>query len=78
MSTMNTVNLLNQIRTMSSLVEGSKVELAPKEAPFNTFLQQAFSQLNDLSQTADSLKTQFDLLQMCHLIMNFKYLSFSK
>lgn len=61
MSEINTVNLLNQIRQMASQAEGPKIEAgASSHAPFGSFLQQALNQVNDLTQTADGLKTQFE------------------
>lgn len=61
MSEINTVNLLHQIREMTSQAEGSKMEMgAASHVPFNSFLQQALDQVNDLTQTADGLKTRFE------------------
>ncbi len=62
MSDINTVNLLNQIRAMTSEAEGSKVEsLASGQPPFNAVFQQALSHVSELSQTADGLKTRFEM-----------------
>lgn len=62
MSEINTVNLLNQIREMTAQAEGSKLESLPSnDPPFTAFLQQALGKVNDLTQTADGLKTQFEM-----------------
>lgn len=63
MTDINTVNLLNQIREMSSLVEGAKTEVATSthETSFNNFLQQALGNVNELTQTADGLKAKFEM-----------------
>lgn len=62
MSEINTVNLLNQIREMTAQAEGSKLGSLPSnDPPFTAFLQQALGKVNDLTQTADGLKTQFEM-----------------
>ena len=61
MSEINTVNLINQMRTMATQAEGSKIEAGSSQAPFNLVLQQALDQVNDLTQSADSLKTRFEM-----------------
>lgn len=62
MTDINTVNLLNQIRTMSAQAEGAGMEIgANPSASFNVVFQQALNQVNDLTQTADGLKTRFEL-----------------
>ncbi|MGL6029993.1 MAG: flagellar hook-basal body complex protein FliE [Legionella sp.] len=62
MTDINTVNLLNQIRTMSAQAEGAGMEIgANSSSSFNTVFQQALNQVNDLTQNADGLKTRFEL-----------------
>lgn len=62
MTDINTVNLLNQIRTMSAQAEGASMEVgANSSSTFNTVFQQALNQVNDLTQSADGLKTRFEL-----------------
>ncbi len=61
MSEINTVNLINQMRTMAAQAEGFKVEAGSSQAPFNLVLQQALDQVNDQTQSADSLKTRFEM-----------------
>jgi flagellar hook-basal body complex protein FliE len=60
MSDINTVNLLNQIRAMAAKAEGAIVETDTNQ-PFGTVLQQAMNQVNDLTQSADSLKTRYEM-----------------
>lgn len=61
MTDINTVNLLNQIRTMTQQAEGGITPATAGSAPFSTVFQQALGQVNDLTQAADKLKTQFEL-----------------
>lgn len=61
MSEINTVSLINQMRTMSAQAEGSMIGPGESQASFNHVFQQALNQVNDLTQTADSLKTRFEL-----------------
>ncbi|KTD67439.1 MULTISPECIES: flagellar hook-basal body complex protein FliE [Legionella] len=61
MSDINTVNLLNQIKTMSAKAEGGVIETETNQSPFGTVFQQALNQVNDLNQTADALKTRFEM-----------------
>lgn len=62
MADFNTVNLINQMRTMASEAEGIKVDsVSSGQGAFGSFLQQALGQVNNLSQTADGLKTRFEL-----------------
>lgn len=61
MSEINTVHLLNQIRTMAAQAEGSKVEAGGNQVSFGSVLQQTLNQVNDLTQTSDALKTRFEL-----------------
>ncbi|BCA95809.1 flagellar hook-basal body complex protein FliE [Legionella antarctica] len=61
MGEINTVNLINQMRTMAAQAEGSKVEAGSNQAPFSLVFQQALNQVNDLTQTSDSLKTRFEM-----------------
>ncbi|CEG56522.1 flagellar hook-basal body complex protein FliE [Legionella fallonii] len=61
MSEINTINLLNQIRTMSAQAEGSKVEAGENQVSFGSVLQQTLNQVNDLTQTSDALKARFEM-----------------
>lgn len=61
MSEINTVNLINQMRTMAAQAESSKVEAGANQAPFNLVFQEALSQVNDMTQTSDALKTRFEM-----------------
>lgn len=61
MSDINTVNLINQMRTMAAQANGSTMEVGANQAPFSTVFQQALNQVNDLSQSADALKTRFEM-----------------
>lgn len=61
MSDINTVNLISQLRAMASQAEGSKIEASGGQAPFSLVFQQALNQVNDLTQTSDSLKARFEL-----------------
>jgi flagellar hook-basal body complex protein FliE len=61
MSEINTVSLMNQMRAMSSQAEGFKVEAGATQTPFGTVFQQALNQVNDMTQTSDSLKTRFEM-----------------
>ncbi|KTD73506.1 flagellar hook-basal body complex protein [Legionella tucsonensis] len=61
MSDINTVNLLNQIKTMSAKAEGSVIETEANQSPFGTVFQQALNQVNELNQSADALKARFEM-----------------
>lgn len=61
MSDINTVNLINQMRSMATQAEGSRIEAGSTQPPFNMVLQQALDQVNDMTQSADSLKTRFEV-----------------
>lgn len=62
MTDINTVNLLNQIREMTAQAEGTKVDATSGNQPqFNAVLEKALNQVNDLTQTADGLKSRFEL-----------------
>lgn len=61
MSEINTVNLLNQIKTMSAKAEGSVIETEANQSPFGSVFQKAMNQVSDLNQSADSLKTRFEM-----------------
>ncbi|KTD51157.1 flagellar hook-basal body complex protein FliE [Legionella quateirensis] len=60
-SEINTVNLMNQIRTMAAQAEGTVNETDAQQTPFSLVFQKALSQVNDMNQTADALKTRFEL-----------------
>lgn len=62
MTDINTVNLINQMRTMAAQAEGSMAEVSgTNQAPFNAVFQQALNQVNDLTQNADGLKTRYEM-----------------
>ena len=61
MTDINTVNLLNQIRTMTAQAEGSIAAPVGNQAPFSAVFQNALDQVNNLSQTSDALKTRFEI-----------------
>ena len=61
MSEINTVNLINQMRTMATQAEGSKVESGATQSPFSLVFNQALNQVSDMTQAADSLKTRFEM-----------------
>lgn len=61
MTDINTVNLINQMRSMSAQAEGSRIEGGANQTPFNLIFQQALNQVSDLNSNADSLKTRFEL-----------------
>ncbi|HAT8821126.1 TPA: flagellar hook-basal body complex protein FliE [Legionella pneumophila subsp. pneumophila] len=61
MSDINTVNLINQMKTLAAQAEGIKLDSGLNHASFSSVFQQALNQVNELSQTADSLKTRFEI-----------------
>lgn len=61
MSEINTANLINQIRTMASQIEGTSAGSETNQAAFSTVFQKALGQVNDLTQSADLLKTRFEM-----------------
>ncbi|MGL5741254.1 MAG: flagellar hook-basal body complex protein FliE [Legionella sp.] len=61
MSDINTVNLLNQIKSMSAKAKGAIIDTEINQPPFGSLFENALNQVNDLTLTADSLKTQFEL-----------------
>ncbi|TAL63436.1 MAG: flagellar hook-basal body complex protein FliE [Legionella sp.] len=62
MSDVNTVNLINQMRTMANEASGSSVEFGGKGVDsFNNVFRSVMTQINDLTQNADALKTRFEL-----------------
>lgn len=61
MTDINTVNLINQLRTMAAQAEGARVDVNSNQMPFNMVLQNAIGQVNNLSQEADSLKSRFEM-----------------
>ena len=62
MSDINTVNLINQMRSMAAQAEGSTVgSIGANQPPFANVLNNALNQVNDLTQNADGLKTQYEL-----------------
>ncbi|ANH13116.1 TPA: flagellar hook-basal body complex protein FliE [Legionella pneumophila] len=61
MSDINTVNLINQMKTLAAQAEGIKPDSGLNHSSFSSVFQQALNQVNELSQTADSLKTRFEM-----------------
>jgi flagellar hook-basal body complex protein FliE len=61
MTEINTVNLINQMRTMATQAEGSRVEAGANQGPFSAVFQQALNQVNDMTQSADALKTRYEM-----------------
>lgn len=61
MSEINTVSLLNQMRLMSAKATGSSVEFSPVQESFGDVFQRAVGATNELQQSADTLKTNFEL-----------------
>ncbi|HAT6978964.1 TPA: flagellar hook-basal body complex protein FliE [Legionella pneumophila] len=61
MSDINTVNLINQMKTLAAQAEGIKPDSGLNQASFSSVFQQALNQVNELSQTADGLKTRFEM-----------------
>lgn len=62
MTDINTVNLLNQLRSMSAMAEGNQFEpIHSQEEAFGSVFQSALNQLNDLTGHSDYLKTQYEL-----------------
>lgn len=61
MSDINTVNLINQMRSLAAQAEGTRVDSGSSHISFSSVLQQALNQVNELSQTADGLKTRFEM-----------------
>lgn len=60
MTDINTANLINQIRAMTSQAEGMSIEHA-NEAGFGNIFKQALGQVNNLTHQADALKMKFEL-----------------
>ncbi|HAZ7571840.1 flagellar hook-basal body complex protein FliE [Legionella sp. PATHC032] len=61
MSDINTVNLMNQMKTLAAQAEGIKLDSGLNHVSFSSVFQQALNQVSELSQTADSLKTRFEM-----------------
>jgi len=62
MADINTVNLLNQIRSMTEEASGSKIAASTQNHDsFNNVLMKALNQVNDFTKTSDGLKTRFEL-----------------
>lgn len=62
MSEVNTVNLLNQIRQMSSEASGGTQEVGSFNLDsFNQVFRNALDKVNNLTQTADGLKSRFEM-----------------
>ncbi|CAM2984720.1 flagellar hook-basal body complex protein FliE [Legionella worsleiensis] len=61
MSEINTVNLLNQIRSMAAQAEGGLNAIDSKHTPFGQVFQNALNQVNDMSETSNALKTKYEL-----------------
>lgn len=61
MTDVNTVSLFNQMRTMAAEAQGKAAELTPASTSFGEIFHQTMGQVNQLSQTADNLRSQFEL-----------------
>lgn len=61
MNEINTTTLLNQLSLMSAEAAGSSVELAGKSTPFAGVFKKALTDVNELHQKADELKTQYEM-----------------
>ncbi len=61
MSEINTIHLLNQIRTMATQAEGSRIESSENQVSFGAVLQQTLNHVNDLTQSSDALKARFEM-----------------
>lgn len=61
MSEINTVSLLNQLRELASKAEGGSIEFESPGVPFGDYLHNALGQVNELQQSSDALKTQFEV-----------------
>lgn len=62
MTDINTVNILNQIKSMTAQAEGSPVNsIGSTQDSFGLVLQNALNQVNDLTQSSDTLKSHYEL-----------------
>lgn len=61
MSTVNSISLMQQIQSMASQAKGQTVEPTEGANGFADMFQQAISQVNDLSHSAETQKTKFEL-----------------
>jgi len=62
MGDLNTVNLIQQMRTMAAEASGSLAESGSIAGDsFNLVFNKALDQVNQLNQTADDLKTRFEM-----------------
>jgi flagellar hook-basal body complex protein FliE len=61
MTDVNTVSLINQMRSLANKAEGTSVESSTVGTSFSQVMQQALGKVNDLSQTSDGLKARFEM-----------------
>jgi flagellar hook-basal body complex protein FliE len=61
MTDVNTVSLINQMRSLASQAQGSAVESSGNGGSFMQIMQQALGQVNGLSQDSDNLKARFEM-----------------
>lgn len=61
MNDINTVNLFNQMQSMSAKAEGAPIASESNQFPFSSVFQNVLNQVSELNQQADSLKTRFEL-----------------
>jgi flagellar hook-basal body complex protein FliE len=61
MSDINTVNLFNQMQSMSAKAEGAITEAETSQFSFSAAFQNAMQQVSDLNFQADSLKSRYEL-----------------
>ncbi|MFT4058727.1 MAG: flagellar hook-basal body complex protein FliE [Legionella sp.] len=61
MNEVNTVNLFNQMQSMSAKAEAGITEPETNQFSFGSVFRKAMQQVSDLSFKADSLKTRYEL-----------------
>lgn len=61
MTDISTTNLINQMRTLQAQAEGSALEVNPHQTQFGTYLQNALAGVDQSNQTAENLRTRFEL-----------------
>ncbi|KTD50071.1 flagellar hook-basal body complex protein [Legionella quinlivanii] len=61
MTDVNTVSLFNQMRVMAAEAQGKAPELTPATTSFGDIFHNAMGEVNQLSQTADHLRNQFEV-----------------
>ncbi|KTC85712.1 flagellar hook-basal body complex protein [Legionella drozanskii LLAP-1] len=61
MSEVNAVSLMNQMRLMSTKAAGPSVELGAVQESFGNVFQRALNGVNELHQSADALKSRYEM-----------------